>query len=164
MKTHTFLKTALVVGLLAISGASFAASSTVTTTFTGTVLGSCSVTQSTAGVLALRTTDGKVIGTETLGGVNGTFVLTCTGTANMSIAAPVPNAGSIALVYPQPAVAASYLYSANGTWLAGGGGTATSQPSGTYQVGLVYSVGARGANPLPVGDYSSSVTTTITPN
>ncbi|MDP3007847.1 MAG: hypothetical protein Q8N30_02090 [Methylococcales bacterium] len=163
MKTQTFLKTALIAGLLAISGTSFAASSTVTTTFTGTVLGSCSVTQSTAGVLAFRTTDGKAMATDSdLGGVRGTFVLTCTGTANMSIAAPVLTAGMFT-----PAVATAYLYAATDintviTWT--GSSAATSQPSGTYQVGLVYSVGARGANPLPVGDYSSSVTTTITPN
>ncbi|MCX7066735.1 MAG: hypothetical protein NTW85_03415 [Methylococcales bacterium] len=158
MKTHTFFKTALVAGLLAISGSSFAVSSTVTTTFTGTVPNTCSMVTGAVGVLALSA-DGVSMKTSNLGGTAGSFTLTCTGTANMTIAVPNVTGGVNTASY----VRTSFLYSPAGTQIASatGGATAISQPSGIYTVGM--GVG-NGVTPLAPGDYSSSVVTTITPN
>ncbi|OTE97474.1 hypothetical protein BCS42_05575 [Crenothrix sp. D3] len=157
MKTHTFLKTALVAGLLAISGTSFAASSTVTTTFTGTIANSCSMATGAVGVLALSA-NGMSMKTSNLGGTAGSFTLTCTGTANMTIAVPNVTGG----VNAAPYVKTSFLYSPAGTEIASGTGNATavSQPSGIYTVGMGVGAGVV----LATGDYASSVVTTITPN
>ncbi|MDP3007848.1 MAG: hypothetical protein Q8N30_02095 [Methylococcales bacterium] len=164
MKTHIFLKTALIAGLLAISGTSFAAPTTVTTTFTGTIPTSCSMVAGTVGTLGLST-DGKTMGTAQTNGARGTFALTCTGTANMTIAAPVPNAGTTAatniasLTTKQSSL---YLSTAPSVAIATGDGitNATSKPSGTYQVEM--SLGS--VSVLATGDYASSVVTTVTPN
>ena len=162
MKTQLFLKTALVAGLLAISGTSFAASTTVTTTFTGTIPSSCSVAPGTAGVLTIGT-GGRTMDTGVTG--RGTFTLTCTGTANMTIGLPVPAAGSILLTSPSLSSGSGlYAATAPGTLLTTpGAAAATSQSSGVYKVDMGYSNGPNGPQ-LPTGDYSSSVTTTITPN
>jgi hypothetical protein len=165
MKTQLFLKTALVAGLLAISGASFATATTVTTTFTGTIPSSCSVAPGTAGVLVLSP-NGSSVGTTNTGGVRGTFVLTCTGTANMTIALPIPAAGSIALTNNPNVSYGSILYAATAPDVAianSGGPAATSKPSGTYQVEIGYGYGNTGTQ-MASGDYASSVVTTVTPN
>ena len=160
MKTQPFFKTALVAGLLAISGSSFAASSTVTTTFTGTVPNTCSMVTGTVGVLVLS--GGNVM--TTVGGTKGTFTLTCTGTANMSIAAPVPAAGTIALTNTASLTKKSNLYAATAPTVAiatGDGVTnATSQPSGTYNVDMSFI----SLTALAPGSYAASVITTVTPN
>jgi hypothetical protein len=164
MKTHIFLKTALVAGLLAISGTSFAAPTTVTTTFTGTIPNSCSMVAGTVGTLGLSS-DGKTMGTAQTNGVKGSFALTCTGTANMSIAEPVPNAGTtaatnIALLTTKKSFL--YLSTAPTVAIATGDGTtnATSKSSGTYLVDMSLA----STSVLATGDYASSVVTTVTPN
>ena len=158
MKTQSFFKTALVAGLLAISGSSFAASSTVTTTFTGTVPNTCSMVTGTVGALVLS--GGNVM--TTVGGTKGSFTLTCTGTANMTIATPNPNAGTIASTNVGTLSREAFLFNPAGTQIASATGvaTASSQPSGIYSVGMAFT----SATPLAPGDYSSSVITTITPN
>ena len=163
MKTQSFFKTALVAGLLAISGSSFAASSTVTTTFTGTVPNTCSMATGAVGALGLSV-DGKSMGSANTGGTLGSFTLTCTGTANMSIAAPVPAAGTIALTNTASLTKKSNLYAATAPTVAiatGDGVTnATSQPSGTYNVDMSFI----SLTALAPGSYAASVITTVTPN
>ena len=163
MKTQSFFKTALVAGLLAISGSSFAVSSTVTTTFTGTVPNTCSMATGVVGALGLSV-DGKSMGSANTGGTLGSFTLTCTGTANMAIAAPVPNAGTIALTNAASLTKIATLTDSTGLDVVNSNGTISNNPtsrsSGTYTVGMYF----LSATPLAPGDYSSSVVTTITPN
>ena len=164
MKTHTFLKTALVAGLLAISGSSFAVSSTVTTTFTGTVPNTCSMATGAVGLMTIMPSNILISTSGPNGGHSGSFTLTCTGTANMAIAAPVPNAGTIALTNAASLTKIATLTDSTGLDVVNSNGTISNNPtsrsSGTYTVGMYF----LSATPLAPGDYSSSVVTTITPN
>jgi hypothetical protein len=156
----TILKSTMAVALLAVSGASFAAS--VDTNFTGTIGNNCSLTAVSDGTLKQNTSSvfGDVINSTAAGATAGTIQVTCNTTGTLTVANPVGVGAAAITTLANPS---NFRWSAitdasTATQYAAAGGAGSSVPTGLYYVHAT--LGTPGTA-LPAGDYAVKVTSTL---
>lgn len=165
MKICTSLKTALAVGLLAVSGASFAQTSSVSVPFTAAVTNVCTLSNPVAGVMVTDATNTN-LSTAFSGGSMGSFDLSCSGGTGTFYLNPLVETDALGLLAAVTAAGGSYASQLHlgasqlGQVGAAGWGVGGTYANGTFQVGAL----VNGAAPLPNGNYAFTVTVDVTAN
>lgn len=147
---------------IALSGKAHA--QTVDINFTGTVPPSCSTSSVTAGVMKVPTGNLPVLtstAADAAGASNGSFKLTCTGAAQVSIGIPTPQNAASGNVgnYGSRIEGVTSNYAVKG----GAAQTGTIAAPISNRTVEVNTFVNNGGTPLPVGTYAYKATVTITP-
>ena len=165
MKMNLTLKTAMAVGFFAVSGTSFAQTSSITVPFTGSVTNVCTLSNAVAGVMTTNGTN-TVLSTANSGGSKGSFDLSCTNGTGTFYLNPLVETDALGLLSAVTTAGGNYFSQLHsgasqlGQVAAAGWGVGGTYANGNFQVGAI----VNGASALPNGNYTFTVKVDVTAN